>query len=116
MTTGGTESIILACLSARNHAQAKHGIRDPVVVVPVTAHAAFDKVGQILTSHTYLVFNHIKTMVRGMCVFLPTLLYRPAICWAFAFAMCRWNRRRAELMCTRCAERSAKTRVWWVSY
>jgi sphinganine-1-phosphate aldolase len=43
VTSGGTESIILACLSARNRAQAR-GVTDPVLVVPVTAHAAFDKV------------------------------------------------------------------------
>lgn len=44
MTSGGTESIILACLSARNLARVRRGIVRPVVVVPETAHAAFDKV------------------------------------------------------------------------
>lgn len=43
MTTGGTESIMLAMLAYRNRAYAK-GIRDPEILVPVTSHAAFDKV------------------------------------------------------------------------
>uniref|UniRef100_A0A915ECX9 sphinganine-1-phosphate aldolase n=1 Tax=Ditylenchus dipsaci TaxID=166011 RepID=A0A915ECX9_9BILA len=47
MTTGGTESIILACLSSRNRALA-NGIADPMLVVPVTAHAAFDKAASLL--------------------------------------------------------------------
>ncbi|TKR64459.1 hypothetical protein L596_024986 [Steinernema carpocapsae] len=42
MTNGGTESIMLACLAYRNLAYSR-GIADPVMVVPVTAHAAFDK-------------------------------------------------------------------------
>ena len=47
MTTGGTESIILACLSSRNLAHSR-GISDPVVIVPATAHAAFDKACSLL--------------------------------------------------------------------
>lgn len=47
MTSGGTESIILACLSSRNFARSK-GISDPVVVVPATAHAGFDKACSLL--------------------------------------------------------------------
>lgn len=41
-TSGGTESIGLACLAARNNAFA-NGIKWPEVVMPVTAHPAFDK-------------------------------------------------------------------------
>ena len=41
-TSGGTESIGLAVLAARNTAMAK-GIKWPEVVMPVTAHPAFDK-------------------------------------------------------------------------
>lgn len=47
VTTGGTESIILACLAYRNRAYAQ-GIRRPEMVVPVTAHAAFDKASNLL--------------------------------------------------------------------
>ncbi|MCP9266013.1 Sphingosine-1-phosphate lyase [Dirofilaria immitis] len=42
VTSGGTESIILAMLSYRNYANVK-GISEPEILVPVTAHAAFDK-------------------------------------------------------------------------
>ncbi|KAI5791663.1 pyridoxal phosphate-dependent transferase [Peziza echinospora] len=44
-TSGGTESILMACLSARNKAYAERGVTEPEMVVPVTAHAAFDKAG-----------------------------------------------------------------------
>lgn len=47
VTSGGTESIILACLAYRNRAYAR-GIRRPEMVVPITAHAAFDKASQML--------------------------------------------------------------------
>ena len=43
MTTGGTESIIMACKAYRNFAKKEKGIKNPEMVVPVTAHAAFDK-------------------------------------------------------------------------
>jgi sphinganine-1-phosphate aldolase len=42
MTTGGTESIMLACRAYRELAY-ERGIKRPEMVVPVTAHAAFDK-------------------------------------------------------------------------
>ncbi|KAE9418524.1 hypothetical protein Angca_004288, partial [Angiostrongylus cantonensis] len=42
LTTGGTESIILACMAYRNRAF-QMGIRRPVIVCAETAHAAFDK-------------------------------------------------------------------------
>lgn len=47
MTSGGTESIILTCLASRNRAVA-NGVDDPVIVVPVTAHAGFDKAASLL--------------------------------------------------------------------
>jgi sphinganine-1-phosphate aldolase len=47
MTSGGTESIILACLASRNYAQYR-GITNPIIVVPETAHAAFDKACSLL--------------------------------------------------------------------
>lgn len=43
MSSGGTESIILACFAHRNRARAR-GIENPVIVAPITAHAAFEKV------------------------------------------------------------------------
>ncbi|PVD39469.1 hypothetical protein C0Q70_02100 [Pomacea canaliculata] len=41
-TSGGTESIMLACLAYRNIARSR-GIKVPEIIVPHTAHAAFDK-------------------------------------------------------------------------
>ena len=42
MTSGGTESILLACKAARDYGR-KRGIKKPEMVVPSSAHAAFDK-------------------------------------------------------------------------
>ena len=48
MTTGGTESILMALKTARDWARA-HGPGDPAeVVIPVTAHPAFDKAAHYL--------------------------------------------------------------------
>lgn len=44
-TSGGTESILMACLSARTKAYVERGVSEPEMVVPTTAHAAFDKAG-----------------------------------------------------------------------
>jgi sphinganine-1-phosphate aldolase len=43
MTTGGTESILMACKAYRDYARAERGIRHPEIIIPVTAHPAFDK-------------------------------------------------------------------------
>jgi sphinganine-1-phosphate aldolase len=42
-TSGGTESIILACLAYRERARAERGVTRPNIVTSETAHAAFDK-------------------------------------------------------------------------
>ena len=46
LTTGGTESILMSMLAYRNYARAEKGITDPNIVLPITAHAAFDKASQ----------------------------------------------------------------------
>lgn len=43
MTSGGTESIILAVKAAREQARADRSVRSPNVVLPSSAHAAFEK-------------------------------------------------------------------------
>jgi sphinganine-1-phosphate aldolase len=43
VTSGGTESIMLAMKTYRDWAEAERGVRSPNMVLPVTAHAAFDK-------------------------------------------------------------------------
>ncbi|GAA5968880.1 hypothetical protein JCM3765_005823 [Sporobolomyces pararoseus] len=42
-TSGGTESILMACKAYRDRAKAEYGITEPEMIVPISAHAAFDK-------------------------------------------------------------------------
>jgi sphinganine-1-phosphate aldolase len=46
-TSGGTESCLLAVLTAREHERATHGVTEPEIVLPVTAHAAFHKAAKL---------------------------------------------------------------------
>ncbi|XP_054159200.1 sphingosine-1-phosphate lyase-like [Oppia nitens] len=48
LTCGGTESIILAVKAARDYGREAKGITRSEIVVPVTAHAAFQKAAQLL--------------------------------------------------------------------
>ncbi len=48
MTSGGTESILMAVKTARDWALAEKGITDPEMVLPVTAHPAFEKAAHYL--------------------------------------------------------------------
>ncbi|XP_076165683.1 sphingosine-1-phosphate lyase [Ptiloglossa arizonensis] len=73
MTTGGTESILLACKTYRDYARYMKGIKNPEMVMPVTAHSAFDKAAQYLkikvrlvpvNPHSYTV--SIKQMKRAI--------------------------------------------------
>lgn len=43
MTSGGTESIMMACKAYRDYAREEKGITRPEILIPVTAHPAFDK-------------------------------------------------------------------------
>jgi sphinganine-1-phosphate aldolase len=44
--SGGTEGIMLAMKTYRDMARAERGIKNPEMVIPVTAHVAFDKASQ----------------------------------------------------------------------
>jgi glutamate/tyrosine decarboxylase-like PLP-dependent enzyme len=46
LSSGGTESIMLAMKTYRDWARERKGITRPEMIVPVTAHAAFDKASQ----------------------------------------------------------------------
>ncbi|CAI0627375.1 unnamed protein product, partial [Linum tenue] len=46
MTSGGTESILLAMKTSRDYMKAKKGIRKPEMIIPVSAHSAYDKAAQ----------------------------------------------------------------------
>jgi len=48
MTSGGTESIIMAVKAARNRARAERGVSQPQLLAPVTAHPAFAKAAEYL--------------------------------------------------------------------
>lgn len=42
-TSGGTESLLMACLSAREKAYRERGVTEPEILCPITAHAGFSK-------------------------------------------------------------------------
>ncbi|CAH1982781.1 unnamed protein product [Acanthoscelides obtectus] len=46
MTSGGTESILMACKAYRDYGKEDKGITRPEMVVPSTIHSAFDKAAQ----------------------------------------------------------------------
>ncbi|MBL0347482.1 aspartate aminotransferase family protein [Candidatus Villigracilis affinis] len=46
MTSGGTESLLMAVKTARDYARAKRGITNPEIILPSTAHPALDKAGE----------------------------------------------------------------------
>jgi glutamate/tyrosine decarboxylase-like PLP-dependent enzyme len=46
VSSGGTESILLALKTYRDRARERRGITHPEMIVPVTAHAAFEKAAQ----------------------------------------------------------------------
>lgn len=48
MTSGGTESIIMAVKTARDRARAERGVTNPQMIAPVSAHPAFAKAGLYL--------------------------------------------------------------------
>lgn len=48
MTSGGTESILMAVKTARDYARAERDITQPAMVLPTTAHPAFHKSAQYL--------------------------------------------------------------------
>ena len=48
MTSGGTESILMAVKTARDWSRAEKGISEPEMIAPVTAHPAFYKSAQYL--------------------------------------------------------------------
>lgn len=52
ISSGGTESILLAMKTYRDWAREQKGITKPEMVVPVTAHAAFDKASQYFNIKT----------------------------------------------------------------
>jgi sphinganine-1-phosphate aldolase len=54
-TSGGSESILMAVLSARNKAYKERGVREPEMILPETAHTAFRKAGEYFKIRIHLV-------------------------------------------------------------
>lgn len=48
MTSGGTESILMAVKTARNRARTERGVEKPEMIVPISAHPAFAKAAEYL--------------------------------------------------------------------
>lgn len=69
MTTGGTESIVMAVKAYRDYAINVRGIKKPEILVPVSAHAAFDKASYLLAMrirHVPLDEKTMKVNVQAM--------------------------------------------------
>lgn len=54
-TSGGTESILMTCLSARQKAFVERGVTEPEMILPETAHTAFRKAGDYFKIKTHYV-------------------------------------------------------------
>ncbi|KAK4634545.1 Sphingosine-1-phosphate lyase [Fulvia fulva] len=54
-TSGGTESILMAVLAARQKAYHERGVRHPEMILPNTAHTAFRKAGEYFKIKIHLV-------------------------------------------------------------
>ncbi|QLQ80975.1 hypothetical protein HG537_0E03300 [Torulaspora globosa] len=78
--SGGTESLLLACLSAKMYAYHHRGVTEPEIIVPVTAHAGFDKAAYYfgikihhakLDPKSYKVdLNHVRKFINRNTVLL----------------------------------------------
>nr|MDQ3384532.1 aminotransferase class V-fold PLP-dependent enzyme [Actinomycetota bacterium] len=68
MTSGGTESILMAVKGARERGRAERGITAPEMVVPSSAHAAFHKAAHYfgLVIHTVPVRDDYRADVEAM--------------------------------------------------
>ncbi|XP_052865808.1 sphingosine-1-phosphate lyase [Anopheles cruzii] len=69
MTTGGTESIMMACKAYRDYARESRGITKPNMVLSVTAHSGFDKAAKYLGIFTKVVpidKNTTEVDIRAM--------------------------------------------------
>lgn len=63
VTSGGTESVLLAVLTAREHARVTRGVTEPAIVLPSTAHAAFRKAAHLFGLTVREITVHTRTFV-----------------------------------------------------
>ncbi len=68
MTSGGTESILMAVYSARERGRVERGVTEPEMVIPESAHAAFHKAAHYfgLTLHKVAVRDDWRADVDAM--------------------------------------------------
>lgn len=64
MTSGGTESILMACKAYRDYGIHVRGIKNPEIVAPRTVHAAFDKA----SSYFGIRMKHVTVDDDSKCV------------------------------------------------
>lgn len=78
-TSGGTESILLAVKAARDYALKKNPRIQPEMVIPISAHPAFDKAGHYfgikvihapLNKHYQVDIHQLKSMVNSNTVLI----------------------------------------------
>lgn len=67
MTTGGTESIVMAVKAYRDYAINVRGIKKPEILVPVSAHAAFDK-GEDKATYSYTYIERLQIEVLSLAM------------------------------------------------
>lgn len=84
VTSGGTESVLLAVLTAREHARATRGVTEPQLVLPVTAHAAFHKAAHLFGLETIAVPVDPRTFTPDPAAFAAALGERTALAVASA--------------------------------
>ncbi len=72
ITSGGTESILLGIMAARNRARKQRGITEPEIVAPMTAHPAFNKGAE------YFGLKITRTPIDGDCL-LDLDAYKAAV-------------------------------------
>lgn len=79
VTSGGTESLLMTCLSARNRAFDLYNITTPEIIIPESAHAAFDKAGDYfgikivripLDSNFMVILSEVKLAINNNTIMI----------------------------------------------
>eukprot|EP01065_Artemidia_motanka_P038229 TRINITY_DN47084_c0_g1_i1.p2 TRINITY_DN47084_c0_g1~~TRINITY_DN47084_c0_g1_i1.p2 ORF type:complete len:528 (+),score=188.33 TRINITY_DN47084_c0_g1_i1:61-1644(+) len=89
VTSGGTESVFLAVKTARDWARAEKGIKEPELVVPVTAHSCFHKAAHLLDMKIITTPIDPKTRkasvaaMRAACTENTCMVAGSAVCYPF---------------------------------
>jgi len=96
MTTGGTESILMAVKAYRDYARDVRGITKPVMVVPTSAHAAFDKAAayfQIVIRHVPLTDDYTVNIARMKRAIGKNTILVGTVCPVIFLKWVTWGKR-----------------------